>query len=118
MHPRDSCVRLPRRSDRSWRLASARGEWAPAIAHALGCSNQTVRNAIRAFDTHGIAALTAGFSRPHTMHAAFAADAAEWLRTLLHRTPRDCRGNNPPIPGWGGWLASGVGDQDGCPPPR
>ena len=31
-------------------LASARGERAPAIARALGCSDQTVRNAIRAFD--------------------------------------------------------------------
>ena len=30
-------------------LASARGERAPAIARAVGCGDQTVRNAIRAF---------------------------------------------------------------------
>lgn len=70
-------------------LASARGERAPAIARSLGCSDQTVRNAIRAFDARGVAALRAGSSRPHTVHAAFDADAAERLRALLHRSPRD-----------------------------
>jgi transposase len=69
--------------------ASARGEHAPAIARALGCSDQTVRNAIRAFDAAGVAALTAGSSRPHTIHAAFDAGGAEQLRALLHRSPRD-----------------------------
>ena len=70
-------------------LASARGEHVPAIARSLGCSDQTVRNAIRAFDARGVAALVAGSSRPHTIHAAFAADGAERLRALLHRSPRD-----------------------------
>ncbi len=70
-------------------LASARGEHAPAIARALGCSDQTVRNAIRAFDARGIASLTPGSSRPHTIHAAFDAATAERLRALLHRSPRD-----------------------------
>ena len=70
-------------------LASARGERAPAIARALGCSDQTVRNALRAFDAHGVAALVEGSSRPHTTHPAFAAEAAERLRALLHRSPRD-----------------------------
>ena len=70
-------------------LASARGEHAPAIARGLGCTAQTVRNAIRAFDRDGIAALTAGSSRPHTIHAAFAAAGMERLRALLHRSPRD-----------------------------
>lgn len=70
-------------------LASARGERAPAIARALGCSDQTVRNAIRAFDRDGVAALVEGSSRPHTIHAAFAPAAAERLRGLLHRSPRD-----------------------------
>jgi transposase len=70
-------------------LASARGERAPAIACSLGCSDQTVRNALHAFDARGVAALTAGSSRPHTVHAAFDADGAERLRTLLHRSPRD-----------------------------
>jgi transposase len=70
-------------------LASARGAHAPAIARSLGCSDQTVRNAIRAFDAGGVAALRAGSSRPHTVHAAFDAAGAERLRALLHRSPRD-----------------------------
>jgi transposase len=70
-------------------LASARGERVPAIARGLGCGEQTVRNAIRAFDRDGVAALVAGSSRPHLIHAAFDAAGAERLRTLLHRSPRD-----------------------------
>lgn len=69
--------------------ASARGERAPAIARNLGCSDQTVRNALRAFDAQGVAALAEGSSRPHTTHAAFGADGAERLRGLLHRSPRE-----------------------------
>ena len=71
-------------------LASARGERAPAIARSLGCSDQTVRNALRAFDRAGVAALVADSSRPHTTHPAFDAVGAERLRALLHRSPRDC----------------------------
>ena len=69
-------------------LASARGERAAAIARGLGCSEQTVRNAIHAFDRAGVAALHEGSSRPHTIHAAFDADGAAGLRALLHRSPR------------------------------
>lgn len=70
-------------------LASARGERAPAIARSLGCGEQTVRNAIHAFDRRGMAAVQAGSSRPHTIHPAFDADGAERLRALLHRSPRE-----------------------------
>ena len=49
-----------------------------------------MRHAIHAFDQDGVAALTAGSSRPHTLHAAFDADGAERRRTLLHRSPREC----------------------------
>jgi transposase len=70
-------------------LASARGEHVPAIARSVGCSEQTVRNAIRAFDHAGVAALHEGSSRPHTIHAAFDAAGAERLRALLHRSPRE-----------------------------
>jgi transposase len=69
-------------------LASARGERVPAIARSLGCGSQTVRHAIRAFDARGAAALVAGSSRPHTIHAAFDAAGAERLRAVLHRSPR------------------------------
>ena len=70
-------------------LASARGVRVPAIARSLGCGEQTVRNALHAFDQAGIVALRAGSSRPHTIQAAFDTDGAERLRALLHRAPRD-----------------------------
>ena len=70
-------------------VASARGERVPAIARSLGCGPQTVRGAIRAFDARGVAALVAGSSRPHTIHAAFDAAAAARLRALLPRSPRE-----------------------------
>ena len=70
-------------------LASARGERSAVIARSLGCSDQTVRNAIRAFDREGVAAVVAGSSRPQTIHAAFDAAGAERLRALLHRSPRE-----------------------------
>jgi transposase len=69
-------------------LASARGERASAVARTLGCSEQTVRNAIHAFDRDGVAALVAGSSRPHTIHAAFDDEGAARLRALLHHAPR------------------------------
>jgi transposase len=70
-------------------LASARGEHPPAIAAVLGCSDQTVRDAIHAFDRRGVAALTPGSKRPHTLRPSFDATTAERLRDLLHRSPRD-----------------------------
>jgi transposase len=70
-------------------LASARGERVPAIARSLGCGEQTVRNAIHAFVACGVAALTAGSSRPHTIQAAFDATGAKRLRALLHRSRRE-----------------------------
>jgi transposase len=69
-------------------LASARGDWAPHIARSLGCNDQTVRNTIKAFNATGVACLTRGSSRPHTMRAAFDADGVERLRELLHHSPR------------------------------
>ena len=70
--------------------ASARGEPVWVIARMLSCNPQTVRNAIHAFNEHGVAALTKGSSvaqrRPHT---ALPGAAAEALRDLLHRSPRD-----------------------------
>jgi transposase len=70
-------------------LASARGAHVPAIARSVGCSEQTARNAIRAFEREGIAALREGSTRPHTIHAAFDTAGAEQLRALLHRSPRE-----------------------------
>jgi transposase len=69
-------------------LASARGERAPQIATHLGCDDQTVRNAIHAFNATGVAALTEGSSRPHRIVTAFDPAAADRLRALLHQSPR------------------------------
>ncbi len=69
-------------------LASARHERVTRIAHALACDDQTVRNAIHAFNATGLAALTEGSSRPHRITAAFDAQAAERLRALVHQSPR------------------------------
>src|SRR6266542_6340525 len=53
-------------------LASARGQHARLIAEALGCDDQTVRNAIQAFNGRGLAALQRQSSAPHqTPHAVF-----------------------------------------------
>jgi transposase len=69
-------------------LASARGHAPPHIAQHLGCNDQTVRNAIRAFNTAGLACLRRRSSRPRTIQAAFDPSRAEALRALLHQPPR------------------------------
>jgi transposase len=70
-------------------LASSKGERPPRIAENLGCAPQSVRNAIHEFDERGIGALSPGSSRPTELHAAFDEDAAEALREMLHRSPRE-----------------------------
>ena len=69
-------------------LASARGERAPAIAHHLGCDDQTLREAIPAFNVRGVAGLQRGSHRPKLIRAAFDPANAERLRALLHQSPR------------------------------
>lgn len=69
--------------------ASLRGEHIPRIARSLSCDEQTARNAIHAFNARGVAALTKRSCAVHTDQAAFTAAAAERLRALLHRSPRD-----------------------------
>jgi transposase len=69
-------------------LASADGQLTTMIARALRCNDQTVRNAIHAFDHRGLAALQPTSSRPHTPHATFDAHRRERLRALLHQSPR------------------------------
>lgn len=48
-----------------------------------------MRNAIRACDARGVDALAAGSSRPHAVHAACDAEAAERRRAPRRRSPRD-----------------------------
>ncbi len=70
-------------------LASARGERVPSIAFALSCDEQTVRNAIHAFNQKGREALQAGSSRPQHLRTALSGVDADAFKALLHRPPRD-----------------------------
>ena len=69
-------------------LASARGERAISMAQHLGGDDETVRQAIHAFNAKGLHALKPGSRRAHTIHAAVDAEHAEQLRALLHQSPR------------------------------
>jgi transposase len=95
--------------------ASARGARAPQIAHHLGCDQQTVRNAIKAFNRCGLACLQEGSSRPHTIHAAFPGQKAEPVRALLHQSPRTF---DRPTNVWTLELAAEVSFQQGLTPQR
>lgn len=59
------------------------------IGLQLGCSDQTVRNALRAFNQWGTAALSRRSSRPVTIYPAFDGEGIERLCALLRRPPRD-----------------------------
>ena len=70
-------------------LASGRGERAPRIAEQLGCDDQTVLDALHAFNARGLQALRQGSSRPHRPPPQAFPDAqVNQLRALLHRSPR------------------------------
>jgi transposase len=96
-------------------LASARGEHTPQIARSLGCSAQTVRNAITAFNASGLQALQPGSKRPRRARAAFDAERAERLRALLHRSPRTF---GRPTGLWTLELAAAVCFAEGITPER
>jgi transposase len=70
-------------------LASAEGLKPSEIRRRLGCATQTVRNAIAAFAAEGLACLAPKSHRPRSARPALDAPAAERLRALLHRSPRD-----------------------------
>src|SRR5262247_2475241 len=70
-------------------LASARGERAPRIAAYLGIDDQTVLDALHAFNADGLKALVKGSARPNRIRLVFGPEQAERLRALLHRSPRD-----------------------------
>jgi transposase len=69
-------------------LLSAAGQRPRAIAPGLCCAVQTVRNGIRAFNAAGLAALTAGPSRPRSAAPVLDAAKREQLRAILHQSPR------------------------------
>ena len=69
-------------------LASASGQRPRLIASNLGCSAGTVRNAITAFHTEGLACLAEKSSRPKTAKPLLDPCHHEELYLLLHQSPR------------------------------
>jgi transposase len=69
-------------------LLSAAGRPPRAIAQGLCCAVQTVRNAIRAFNARGLAALTAGSPRPKSAAPVLDGAKLEQLHAILHQPPR------------------------------
>jgi transposase len=94
-------------------LASADGLKPSEIRARLGCATQTVRNAITAFEAEGLACLGPKSHRPKTTRPALDAPAAERLRALLHRSPRDF---GKPTSLWTLDLAAEVAGAEGITP--
>src|SRR5262245_7364635 len=55
-------------------LASSRGERAPRIAEQLGCDDQTVLDALHAFNAAGLACLRKKSSRAHRTRLVFGSE--------------------------------------------
>src|SRR5260370_8526185 len=70
-------------------LASAQGHKPAEIAATFGCSDQTVRNVIRAFEHHGPAVLIRRSTARTDQKPLFDAAKLVALQELLHRSPRD-----------------------------
>jgi transposase len=69
-------------------LASAKRLTPRQIARQLNCADQTVRNAIKAFNEKGLVALTAGSSRPKTVQPLLSEADLQALKAILHQSPR------------------------------
>jgi transposase len=69
-------------------LASAAGLPPPQIAHNLGCTAASVRNAIHAFHAEGLDCLQQKSSRPKSARPLLDTLFDDSLRDLLHRSPR------------------------------
>ena len=69
-------------------LASAARQTPRQISRQLGCTDQTVRNVLRAFAGEGLACLQAKSSRPLTVSPELDEAKREQLRAILHQPPR------------------------------
>lgn len=58
-------------------LASARGQRPAQMAHPLSCATQSVRHALQAFHTRGVASLSAQSRRPKRTRAVLDTGTAE-----------------------------------------
>jgi transposase len=94
-------------------LASAEGQTTTTLAHALRCTEPTVRNALQAFHQRGLAVLQPQSSRPPTPHTIFDPGTCEALRALWHQRPRTF--GQPPSR-WTLQLAAEVSCAEGLTP--
>jgi transposase len=94
-------------------LAASRGQYAPAIAEAVRCDDETVRDVIRAFNERGLECLERRSSRPHTIHTAFNETTLPGLKNILHESPRQY-GKDPSV--WTLDLAAEVSFEQGLTP--
>ena len=69
-------------------LASAQGQSAKPMAQLLGCSVQTVRNVMRAFNVRGMRCSAKRSNRPTSAKPTLDAARCDQLRHLLHQSPR------------------------------
>jgi transposase len=88
-------LKIERRSANAFRvrraqivLASAGGQSPRPIAQLVGCSVQTVRNVIHAFNTTGQDCLIKQSNRPKKAEPTLDATKRERLRHILHQSPR------------------------------
>jgi transposase len=91
-------------------LASAQRLSPQPIAQLVGCSVQTVRNVIRAFNTQGMAGLERQSNRPKTVTPVLDAAKCDRLQHILHQTPRLY---GKPTGVWTLALAAAVGYEQG-----
>lgn len=68
---------------------SDQGRTPQHIASSLGCSAQSVRNVVHAFNERGLECLNPLSRRPHTIRTAFDQAGHERLLELAHTSPRD-----------------------------
>ena len=69
-------------------LASSRGESPAKIALEVGCSDQGVRNVIKAFNQGGLNCLERQSPRPKTIEPLIKDSQLERLQEILHQSPR------------------------------
>src|SRR5919109_5466902 len=91
-------------------LASARGQRPAQMARQLGCASQSVRNAIHAFHTRGVAAVHPRSRRPRRTRLVL---DAEPLQGLLHER---LRAFGKPRSAWTPRLAADVCWEQGLTP--
>ena len=70
-------------------LKSAKGEKANQIAHQLHCSDQAVRNTIRAYQQQGLACLQEKSHARHDQQAAVDEQGSARLKEIVRLSPRN-----------------------------